>query len=75
MILLDTDHATFLKYPEGDRGARLVERLKARPPGQVLAVSIITVEEQMRGWLTSIAEERLARRQVFAYRELEKLFD
>src|SRR5438876_596757 len=75
MILLDTDHATFLKYPQGERGARLVERLKSRPPGEVLAVSIITVEEQMRGWLASVAKERLAKRQVFAYRELAQLFD
>ncbi len=75
MILLDTDHATFLKYPEGERGTRLMERLKARPSGQVVAVSIITVEEQMRGWLASIAKERLSRRQVVAYTELARLFE
>jgi tRNA(fMet)-specific endonuclease VapC len=70
MILLDTNHATFLKYPEGQPGERLIERLKARPTGEELAVSIITVEEQMRGWLAAVAKERQARRQVFAYREL-----
>jgi tRNA(fMet)-specific endonuclease VapC len=75
MILLDTDHATFLKYPEGQPGERLIERLKARPTGEELAVSIITVEEQMRGWLAAVAKERQARRQVFAYRELARLFD
>lgn len=75
MILLDTDHATFLKYPESERGTRLVERLKARPSGQVVAVSIVTVEEQMRGWLASIAKERLSRRQVSAYTELARLFE
>jgi hypothetical protein len=47
MILLDTDHVTLLKYAEGERGARLVERLQALPPDEVLAVSIISVEEQM----------------------------
>ena len=25
MILLDTDHTTFLKYPEGERGRRMIE--------------------------------------------------
>ena len=75
MILLDTDHTTLLKYPESERGTRLVVRLKVRPPGNVLAVSIVTVEEQMRGWLASIAKERLARRQVVAYTELARLFD
>ena len=75
MILLDTDHTTLLKYPESERGTRLMERLKARPSGQVVAVSIITVEEQMRGWLASIAKERLSRRQVVAYTELARLFE
>lgn len=75
MILLDTDHITLLKYPDSERGSRLVERLKSRPSGVVLAVSIVTVEEQMRGWLASVAKERLARRQVMAYTELAQLFD
>jgi tRNA(fMet)-specific endonuclease VapC len=75
MILLDTDHITILKYPESERYTHLVERLKARPPDQVLAVSIVSVEEQMRGWLAAIAKERHARRQVFAYRELAGLFE
>lgn len=69
MILLDTDHASLLKYPEGG-GARLVERLKSRPPGTALAVSIVTVEE-----LASVAKERVARRQVLAYSELARLFE
>ena len=75
MILLDTDHTTFLKYPESARGTRLVERLQSRPAGTVLAISIVTVEEQMRGWLASVAKERLARRQVMAYSELARLFE
>ncbi len=61
MILFDTDHTTLLKHPESERGTRLMERLKARPSGQVVAVSIVTVDEQMRGWLASIAKERLSR--------------
>ena len=75
MILLDTDHTTLLKYPESERGTRLVVRLKVRPPGNVLAVSIVTVEEQMRGWLASVAKERVSRRQVPAYTELARLFE
>jgi hypothetical protein len=31
MILIDTDHATYLKYPESDRGHRLIDRLGAIP--------------------------------------------
>jgi tRNA(fMet)-specific endonuclease VapC len=74
VILLDTDHVTLLKYPASERCARLVERLKAVPAGNIIGVSVVTVEEQMRGWLAAVAKERIARRQVAAYRELANLF-
>jgi hypothetical protein len=53
MILIDTDHATFLKYPESERGRRFIDRLTAVPPTEVVSVAIVTVEERMRGWLTA----------------------
>ena len=28
MILLDTDHTTFLKYPDSERGRRMIDRLE-----------------------------------------------
>lgn len=75
MILIDTDHATYLKYPESDRGRRLIGRLSAVPRSEGIGVSIVTIEERMRGWLAVIAKEKSAARQVFAYRELIRLFD
>ena len=75
MILVDTDHASHLKYPASEPGRRLFERLDAVPRAVVVGVSIVSVEEQMRGWLAAIAKERLAIRQVFAYRELSRLFE
>jgi tRNA(fMet)-specific endonuclease VapC len=75
MILIDTDHATHLKYPESDRGRRLIERLDALPAAEVVGVAIVTVEERMRGWLATIAKEKLALRQVAGYRELIRLFE
>lgn len=75
MILLDTDHVTVLKYPASERGARLSQRLDALSADEVVAVSVVSVEEQMRGWLAAIAKERFAKRQVTAYRELANLFD
>ena len=70
MILVDTDHATFLKYPESERGRRLIERLTRAAQADVVAVAIVTIEERMRGWLAVIAKERTALRQVPGYREL-----
>ena len=45
MILLDTDHISSLKYPDGERGGRLTAKLLSRPRTEVVAVSIVTVEE------------------------------
>jgi tRNA(fMet)-specific endonuclease VapC len=75
MILIDTDHTTHLKYPESERGARLIARLNAVPDTEVVGVAIVTVEERMRGWLAVIAKERTALRQVIGYRELAQLFE
>jgi tRNA(fMet)-specific endonuclease VapC len=75
MILIDTDHATHLKYPESERGRRFIDRLSAIPRYEVIGVAIITIEERMRGWLAVIAKEKHAIRQVFGYRELAQLFE
>jgi tRNA(fMet)-specific endonuclease VapC len=75
MILIDTDHATYLKYPQSERGRHLIDRLSAVPTSEVIGVAIITIEERMRGWLAVIAKEKLATRQVLGYRELAGLFE
>src|SRR6266446_6593349 len=75
MILLDTDHTTYLKYPDSDRGRRLIARMKAVSESEVIGVAIVTVEERMRGWLAVIAKEKSALRQVVGYRELISLFE
>ena len=74
MILLDTDHVTALKYKDTERYRRLWARLAALPD-EVIGVAVVTVEEQMRGWMASIAKERRPIRQVGPYRELAALFD
>jgi tRNA(fMet)-specific endonuclease VapC len=75
MILLDTDHTTYLKYPESARGRRLVERMTAASASESFGIAIVTVEERMRGWLAVIAKEKSTRRQVVGYRELALLFE
>jgi tRNA(fMet)-specific endonuclease VapC len=75
MILLDTDHVTFLKYPDSERGRRLIERLNGVSESEAIGAAIVTVEERMRGWLAVIAKEKSALRQVAGYRELALLFE
>ncbi|MFO0810955.1 MAG: type II toxin-antitoxin system VapC family toxin [Gemmataceae bacterium] len=72
MILLDTDHVSVLKYRTGDRYTALAGRLA--DANEPYGTTIVTVEEQMRGWMSAIAKERLVARQVTAYRELGQLF-
>ena len=59
MILLDTDHISVLKYPDHPRFASLSRRLDTSPD-QDIATTVITVEEQMRGWLAWINREPVA---------------
>ena len=47
MILIDTDHATYLKYPESERGRRLVARLTTSESSELFGVAIVTIEERM----------------------------
>lgn len=74
MILLDTNHVSILKMPPSDRRTRLVERMTLAHT-ELFGIPVVAVEETMRGWLAAIAKERLARRQVSAYRELSSLFE
>ena len=74
MILLDTNHVSILRMPSSERRTRLVERMTLSHD-QHFGIPIVAVEETMRGWLAAIAKERLARRQVTAYRELSSLFE
>ncbi|BBD58938.1 hypothetical protein NIES2109_17170 [Nostoc sp. HK-01] len=70
MYILDTDHLSVL-----DRGGlqaqSLLTRLAKVNPNQV-AVTIISYEEQMRGWLSYVAKAQTVEGQVLAYKELKK---
>lgn len=73
MTLLDTDHVSVLRMPAGERRDRLVSRLALH--SEAASIPIVAVEETMRGWMTALAKERQATRQVYAYRELGSLFE
>ena len=65
MYLLDTDHLIILDQ-DTIEGFNLGRRLAAVPPAEV-AVSIVTYEEQMRGWLAYGARANTPERQIEAY--------
>ena len=76
MILLDTDHLSVFTFPEHSLHAKLVQRMRGSLD-QDFAIPVISVEEQLRGWLAEIASRRHALQQIHAYdrlAEFVKLF-
>ena len=71
MIILDTDHLTVLRYSDHPRCARLNSRLQAAP--HPVTTTVITWEEQLRGWLAEVKSSRTFQDQVVAYDQLLKL--
>jgi tRNA(fMet)-specific endonuclease VapC len=69
LLVLDTDHFSELTR-ESAGGKRLTAMLEAA--GGNHAVTIITVEEQMRGWLAEINRRSDLTRQIFPYAKLQR---
>jgi tRNA(fMet)-specific endonuclease VapC len=57
MIILDTDHISLLQHSDSAEGKRLVQRLAVTADPDIVT-TVVTVEEQMRGWLQVIARYR-----------------
>jgi tRNA(fMet)-specific endonuclease VapC len=72
LLVLDTDHVTALEIPS-QAGTNLLQRLDAS--GQEVATTIITVEEQLRGWLAEIHRLTDPTRQIVAYQRLQRRMD
>jgi tRNA(fMet)-specific endonuclease VapC len=71
MIILDTDHISLLQHPDSIEAERLLVRLNSSTDRDIVT-TIVTVEEQMRGWLQVIARYRDLRQQMIYY---DKLID
>ena len=69
MVVLDTDHLSLLVRGESAAGRRLQRRLDKSAAGGVVA-TIISYEEQMRGWLSYLAKSRSMEQQIDAYKRL-----
>jgi len=65
LFVLDTDHVTL--YYRGD--PTVVRRVDARPPAE-LAISIMTIDEQLTGWYTLTRQARRTEEIARAYAHL-----
>ncbi|MBE9053494.1 type II toxin-antitoxin system VapC family toxin [Nostocales cyanobacterium LEGE 11386] len=70
MYIFDTDHLSVLERG-GANALRLRQRLKNVSSIQV-AASIISYEEQMRGWLSYIGKANTVEQQIEAYKQLKQ---
>src|SRR5688572_14494102 len=73
MVVLDTDHVSILEWG-GAPSERLRERLGELDPGEAFA-TIVSFEEQTRGWLSYMARAKGVSAQVEAYRRLKRHLD
>lgn len=74
MFILDTDHLSLLEWGSGAAGQSLRQRILRLPENEVVT-TIITFEEQTRGWLAFQARGRSLEQQVNAYRKLNRHLD
>ena len=74
MILLDTDHLSVLKYDEHPRCRALRARMNASED-PFFATTIVSAEDQMRGWLAKIHAAKDAEEQVAWYEQLAWLIE
>ncbi len=71
MVVLDSDHMRLLERG-GEEGRRIWSRIRMLPPGDI-SITIISFEEQARGWLARIARATTSERQISDYGELKRL--
>ena len=74
MIILDTDCLSLLERKSGVEFYRLTERLAKLQPNEV-TTTIITFEEQMRGWLAYLAKADSVEKQIIAYEKLNRFLN
>jgi tRNA(fMet)-specific endonuclease VapC len=74
MTLLDTDHLTVLSFPESRDAQTLISRMSHEEDDAFVA-SIVSAEEQFRGWLAYINRMTSPRRQTVAYARLGALIE
>jgi len=72
MILLDTDHFSVLRNQGRGSHPALIRRLQSAFDRDI-ATTIVTVEEQIRGWMAAIHRVRDFEQQLEAYERLHQL--
>ena len=73
MFVLDTDHVTEYQRGKSLAAQRLKQRLDSAT--EPYSTTIITVEENMRGWMAAIRRINDPREQIVVYSRFQRLFN
>jgi tRNA(fMet)-specific endonuclease VapC len=73
VIVLDTDVLTLVQRASGARYQRLVKRLDTA--AEPIAVTIVSFEEQLRGWLAFIKAAKTEVKEIDGYSRLRALLE
>lgn len=71
MIVLDTDVVTLLLHADSAEAIRISARIAELPPDADVGPTIVSYQEQTRGWIAYIGKARTVEQQVYAYGRLE----
>lgn len=74
MIIVDSDRLSILQHPESPQFERLTEALERSADSQ-LATTVVSLEEQMRGWFAAINRARRPHQQIRYYGGLRGIVD
>lgn len=73
MILLDTDVLSLIHRKAQPAFDYIFEHLCREPPDRIVGTTIVSIEEQLRGWLSLIARSKSPDGQIHAYAQLLEL--
>jgi tRNA(fMet)-specific endonuclease VapC len=72
MVILDTDAISFLEFKESNRSKELQRFLTVLSADHEIVTTIITYEEQTRGWFKKMSQSRTIEDKINAYGRLNK---
>lgn len=71
MIVLDTDYMSLLQWSKGTNRMPILQRVRSLE-AENLATTIVTYEEQTRGWMAIKAKARTVIQEIEAYSRLRR---
>ena len=76
LYILDTDHLSLLERFDNQAGYQIRNRMdQLLSASDSAATTIITFEEQIRGWMSRLAKAKTISQQVYDYQKLNQLLE